>query len=112
VLAEILNLLRRAGNISLGVVHASPALTFPSKVIQAGEGGKTLGPIETFTYPLPKRPLGIRQGSLWSVIMMTKHRDFKRRIRARATKTGESYQTARRHLFNSLPKLSRDDELL
>jgi hypothetical protein len=42
--------------------------------------------------------------------MMTKNRDFKRRIRARAAKTGESYQTARRHLFGPSPTLSSDDK--
>jgi hypothetical protein len=44
--------------------------------------------------------------------MMTKNRDFKRRIRARAAKTGESYQAARRHLFNASPPLSAVDEQL
>src|ERR1700729_3788341 len=34
----------RPGNVFAGVVHASPASTFPSKVKRAGEGGKTLGP--------------------------------------------------------------------
>lgn len=92
------------------MAHASPAAAFPSKVSHAGEGGKTLGPEIVITYPLPKRPLGIRRGSQWSVIMMTKDRDLKRRIRARAAKSGESYQAARRHLLGRARALSADDE--
>ena len=42
--------------------------------------------------------------------MMTKDRDLKRRIRARAAKTGESYQAARRHLLGRAQALSADDE--
>jgi hypothetical protein len=43
--------------------------------------------------------------------MMTKDRDLKRRIRARADKTGESYQTARRQLFRRVANtMAPDDE--
>ena len=42
--------------------------------------------------------------------MMTKDRDLKRRVRARAAKTGESYQTARRQLFRRAGTLATDGE--
>jgi hypothetical protein len=41
---------------------------------------------------------------------MTKDKDFKKVVRARSAKTGESYSTARSHLVNSPDEASRPSE--
>ena len=84
----------RSGKHGVGVAHASPPQTDPSAVSCGGKGTSRLG------LPSCSSVSGTSLGGPVRDVEgpMTAKRNFKRNVGARATKTGESYTAALRHL--------------
>jgi hypothetical protein len=84
------------GKMHTGVAHAEPPPAGPSPACQGGKGTPDLGPL-SWSVRLGQACWGscgrdVDEGR------MTANRNLKRRVRARAAKTGESYAAALRHL--------------
>ena len=82
--------------VSCGVAHAEPPPADPSPARYGGKGTPDLGPSSiarlSRTGSLGKLRRDVDEGR------MTANRNLKRRVRARAAKTGESYAAALRHI--------------
>jgi len=84
------------GKMHIGVAHAKPPAADPSPARYGGKGTPDLGPL-SWSVRLGQacwgsRGRGVDEGR------MTANRNLKRRVRARAAKTGESYAAALRHV--------------
>src|SRR6185437_6405453 len=86
--------------MSAGVAHAEPPPAGPSPVRQGGKGTPDLGP-PSWSVRLGPACWGCRgrdvdEGRVAAA--MTANKNLKRRVRARAARTGESYAAALRHV--------------
>ena len=80
--------------IGSGVAYAQPPRTDPSPVFDGGKGTHRLRPLVLVR---PSRTRSLGDGVRDAEGQMTANRNLKRKVRARAAKTGESYTAALRH---------------
>jgi hypothetical protein len=95
------------GIVTVASVHAQPPATRPSMVTYGGKGRSTSRPGSHLSIVAAASIAG---GSADGPreITMTKQADFKRRVRARMAKTGESYAAARSKLLAERPGTAAD----